>query len=41
MLLGTLAASMLGSALTRRGVIKAGENTIRACVGTIRADKNF
>ena len=30
MLLGTLAASMLGSALTGRGVIRAGEGTIRA-----------
>ena len=30
MLLGTLAASMLGSALTRKGVIEAGEETIRA-----------
>ena len=28
-LLGTLAASMLGSALTGRGLIKAGERTIR------------
>ena len=27
MLLGTLAASMLGSALTERGVIRAGEGT--------------
>ena len=34
MLLGTLAASMLGSALTGRGVIRAGE-------GTIRAGENF
>ena len=34
MLLGTLAASMLGSALTRKGVIEAGE-------GTIRAGENF
>ena len=30
MLLGTLASSMLGSALTGRGVITAGEETIRA-----------
>ena len=30
MLLGTLAASILGNALTRRGVIRAGEETIRA-----------
>ena len=34
MLLGTLAASMLGSALTGRGVIRAGE-------GTIKAGRNF
>ena len=34
MLLGTLAASMLGSALTGRRVIKADE-------GTIRAGENF
>ena len=37
MLLGTLAASMLGSVLTERGVIRAGEGTIRAGKGTIRA----
>ena len=34
MLLVTLGASLLGSALTRRGVIRAGE-------GTIRAGENF
>ena len=34
MLLGTLGASLLGSALTGRGVIRADE-------GTIRAGKNF
>ena len=34
MLLGTLAASMLRSALTRRGVIRAVE-------GAIRAGENF
>ena len=34
MLLGTLAASMLESVLTRRGEIRAGD-------GTIRADENF
>ena len=34
MLLGTFAASMLGSALTGRGVIRVGE-------GTIRAGENF
>ena len=36
MLLGTLAASILGNALTRRGVIRAGEETIR-----VRAGKHF
>ena len=30
MLLGTLTASILGNALSGRGVIKAGERTIRA-----------
>ena len=30
MLLGTLAATLLGSALTGRGVIRTGEDTIRA-----------
>ena len=34
MLLGTLDANMLGRALTRKGVIRAGE-------GTIRAGENF
>ena len=34
MLLGILVASMLGSALTGRGVIRTGE-------GTIRAGENF
>ena len=34
MLLGTLAATLLGSALTGRGVIRTGE-------GTIRAGENF
>ena len=34
MLLGTLAASLLGGALTGRGVIRAGE-------GVIRADEDF
>ena len=34
MILGTLAASMLGSALTGRGVVTGGE-------GTIRADENL
>ena len=48
MLLGTLAASVLGSALTGRGVIrtgegtiKAGKGTVRAGEGTIRAGENF
>ena len=34
MLLGALAANMLGSVLTGRGVIRAGE-------GTIRVDEKF
>ena len=29
MLLGTLAASLLGSILSRQGIIRAGEETIR------------
>ena len=41
MLLGALAASMLGSALTGRGVIRAGKDTIRAGEGTIRPGENF
>ena len=40
-LLGTLAASMLGSALTERGVIRAGKGTTRAGKGTIRAGEDF
>ena len=31
MLLGALAASLLGSALTGRGVIRAGQSIITAC----------
>ena len=41
MLLGTLAARMLGSALSGRGVIRAGEEAIRAGEETIRAGENF
>ena len=41
MLLGTLAARMLGSALSGRGVIRAGEEAIRAGEETIRAGGNF
>ena len=41
MLLETLAASMLGSALTGRGVIRAGQGAIRAGEGTITATGNF
>ena len=41
MLLSTLAASILGSALTGRGVIRAGKGAIRAGKGTIRAGENF
>ena len=37
MLLGTLAASIWGSALSGRGVIRAGEGTIRAGEGIIKA----
>ena len=31
MLLGTLAVSLLGSTLTGKGVIRAGEGVIRSC----------
>ena len=41
MLLATLAASILGTALTGREVIRAGKGTIRAGQGTIRAGENF
>ena len=41
MLLGTLAASMLESALKGRGVIRAGEGTIRAGKSIFRAHKSF
>ena len=41
MLLGTLAARILGSALSGRGVIRAGEEAIRAGEETIRAGENF
>ena len=41
MLFGKLAASILGNALTGRGVIRAGEGTIRAGEGTIRASEKF
>ena len=41
MLLGKLAASMLGNALTGKGVIRAGEGTIRAGEGTVRAGENY
>ena len=34
MLLGTLAASLLGNLLASRGVIRAGEGTIRAGFGS-------
>ena len=34
MLLGTLAASLLGNLLVSRGVIRAGEGTIRAGYGS-------
>ena len=38
MLLGTLAASLLGSALTGKGVIRAGEGIVE---GVIRAGQDF
>ena len=41
MLLGTLAARILGTALSGRGVIRAGEEAIRAGEETIRAGENF
>ena len=41
MLLGTLAARILGSTLSGRGVIRAGEEAIRAGEETIRAGENF
>ena len=40
-LLGTLAASMLGSALIGRLVIRAGEGTIREGEDAIRVSENF
>ena len=40
-LLGTLAASMWGSALIGRLVIRAGEDTIREGEDAIRASENF
>ena len=41
MLLGTLAATFLGSSLTGKRVIGAGEGTIRAGEETIGAGENF
>ena len=41
MLLGTLAARILGTVLSGRGVIRAGEEAIRAGEETIRAGENF
>ena len=38
---GTLALSMLGSTLTGRGVIRAGEGAITADKGTVRAGESF
>ena len=40
MLLGTLAASILGNALVGKGVIRAGEGTIRADEGRITSSFN-
>ena len=41
MLLGTLAASLIGNLLIGKGVIQAGRGTIRAGDGTIRAGQDF
>ena len=41
MLLGTLALSLLGSALAGKGVMRGGEGVIRAGKGTIRAGQSF
>ena len=41
MLLGTLGASLLGNLLTDKGVMTAGDCTIRAGEGTIRAEQDF
>ena len=41
MLLGTLAATLLGSSLAGKRVIGAGEGTIRTGEETIRAGENF
>ena len=40
MLIGTLAASLLGSGLTEKGVIRASDDTIRADDGIIRAGED-
>ena len=40
MLIGTLAASLLGSRLTEKGVIRASDDTIRADDGIIRAGED-
>ena len=41
MLLGILAASLSGSPLTGRGVIRAGEGKIRASEDTVIPDENI
>ena len=41
MLLSTLAASLLGSALASRGILRGGNEVSRAGEGMIRADKDF
>ena len=41
MLLGTLCASLFGNLLTGKDKIRAGEDTIGAAKGSIRADQNF
>ena len=41
MLIGIWDASLLGTLLTSKGTITAGEETIRADAGAIRADQDF
>ena len=41
MLLGTIGASLLGNILTGKGVIRAGDGTIQASVGTFRPGQKF
>ena len=41
MLLGTLGASLLRNLLTGKGLMRAGERTIRVGESTIRSDQDF